>query len=107
MVSLRRRKLLGLCSGKSSFIAPLPRFFNGITPEISTHNSNHVRVHPVAPANVNQPVGILSEVCVIYTTGEFNRIGPGSSNGSGSSSSKEQPIQPVAVGTAAIFHYGA
>ncbi|XP_030933368.1 uncharacterized protein LOC115959193 [Quercus lobata] len=82
MVSLRRRKLLGLCSGKSSFIAPLPRFFNGITPEISTHNSNHVRVHPVAPANVNQPVG--------------NRIGPGSSNGSGSSSSKEQPIQPVA-----------
>ncbi|XP_030934819.1 ethylene-responsive transcription factor-like protein At4g13040 isoform X2 [Quercus lobata] len=82
MVSLRRRKLLGLCSGKSSFIAPLPRFFNGITPEISTHNSNHVRVHPVAPAYVNQPVG--------------NRIGPGSSNGSGSSSSKEQPIQPVA-----------
>ncbi|KAK4573808.1 hypothetical protein RGQ29_031670 [Quercus rubra] len=82
MVSLRRRKLLGLCSGKSSFIAPLPRFFNGIAPEISTHNSNHVRVHPVAPANVNQPVG--------------NRIGPGSSNGSGSSSSKEQPIQPVA-----------
>ncbi|KAF3950534.1 hypothetical protein ACB098_12G172200 [Castanea mollissima] len=82
MVSLRRRKLLGLCSGKSSFIAPLPRFFNGIAPEISTHNSNHVRVHPVSPANVNQPVG--------------NRIGPGSSNGSGSSSSKEQPIQPVA-----------
>ena len=33
-----------------------------------------------------------------FTLFEFsqNRIGPGSSNGSGSSSSKEQPIQPVA-----------
>lgn len=82
MVSLRRRKLLGLCSGKSSFIAPLPRFFNGTAPENPTQNSNHVRVHPVAPDDVNQPLG--------------SRIGPGSSNGSGSSSSKEQPILPVA-----------
>ena len=59
-------------AGKSSFIAPLPRFFNGIAPEISTHNSNHVRVHPVAPANVNQPVGVRIQAliylvtCIIY-----------------------------------------
>ncbi|XP_062156199.1 ethylene-responsive transcription factor-like protein At4g13040 [Alnus glutinosa] len=82
MVSLRRRKLLGLCSGRSSFIAPLPRFFNGTAPEYPTQNTNPVRVHPVPSGDVDQPVG--------------NKVGPGSSNESGSSSSKEQPIQPVA-----------
>lgn len=51
-------------AGKSSFIAPLPRFFNGIAPEISTHNSNHVRVHPMAPANVTQPVGVRIQALI-------------------------------------------
>lgn len=82
MVSLRRRKLLGLCSGRSSFIAPLPRFFNGTAPANPTQTNNPVRVHPVPSDDVNQPVG--------------NKIQPGSSNETGSSSSKEQPIQPVA-----------
>ncbi|KAB1214485.1 hypothetical protein CJ030_MR5G010375 [Morella rubra] len=67
---------------KSSFIAPLPRFFNGTSPETSSLNTNPVRVHPVASDNLNQPVR--------------KKVGPGSSNESGSSSSKEHPIQPIA-----------
>ncbi|XP_041001418.1 ethylene-responsive transcription factor-like protein At4g13040 isoform X1 [Juglans microcarpa x Juglans regia] len=82
MVSLRRRKLLGLCSGRGSFIAPLPRFFNGTAAENPTHNNNPVRVHPGPSVDVNQLLG--------------SKLGPKSSNESGSSSSKEQPIQPEA-----------
>lgn len=82
MVSLRRRKLLGLCSGRSSFIAPLPKFFNGTTAENPTHNPHPVRVHPVPSGDAHQPI--------------VTKVGPGSSNESGSTSSKEQPIQSVA-----------
>ncbi|XP_042963810.1 ethylene-responsive transcription factor-like protein At4g13040 isoform X1 [Carya illinoinensis] len=82
MVSLRRRKLLALCAGRGSFIAPLPRSFNGTAAANPTHNSNPVRVHPGPSVDVNQLLG--------------NKLGPKSSNESGSSSSKEQPIQPEA-----------
>ncbi|XP_039001025.1 ethylene-responsive transcription factor-like protein At4g13040 [Hibiscus syriacus] len=48
MVSLRRRRLLRLCSGKCSFLTPLSRFFdNGNVPESSSQNAKSVSVHPM------------------------------------------------------------
>ncbi|GAV70730.1 AP2 domain-containing protein [Cephalotus follicularis] len=83
MVSLRRRKLLGLCSGKSSFLAPLPRFFdNGTTPENSIQNARSVSVYPITSNAANQPPAKI-----------ISKIGSGASNISGSSSSKEQDNQ--------------
>ncbi|GMH25844.1 hypothetical protein Nepgr_027687 [Nepenthes gracilis] len=96
MVSLRRRRLLGLCSGvRNSFLAPFPRFCdNANVPQNALHNTNRVSVHPMTLANTIKP-------------GEVNRslagcgLGSGSSkdqsqqtNVSGSSSSKEQRNQP-------------
>ncbi|KAF3435945.1 hypothetical protein FNV43_RR23037 [Rhamnella rubrinervis] len=75
MVSLRRRKLLGLCSGRSSFLAPLPRFLgNGTTPANSTQNIKPVSVHPV-PSDDADHQELKTSV----------KVGPGSSNASGSS----------------------
>nr|APQ47392.1 AP2/ERF domain-containing transcription factor [Vernicia montana] len=84
MVSLRRRKLLGLCAGRSSFLTPLPRFFDhGTTPLSSTHNVRSVSVHPLPTDDVKQP-------------GEKSiaKEGAGLSNVSASSSSKELQSQP-------------
>nr|QWQ79516.1 AP2_18 [Zanthoxylum armatum] len=83
MVSLRRRKLLGLCSGKSSFVAPLPRNSeNGTAPENSTQNVRPVSLCPSSLDNVSQPQGIAIEK------------GPASLNVSGASSPEEQSNQP-------------
>ncbi|GAY40062.1 hypothetical protein CUMW_049150 [Citrus unshiu] len=62
MVSLRRRKLLGLCSGKSSFVAPLPRTSeNGNAPENSTQNIRPISLRPSSLDNVSlQRGGYLS-----------------------------------------------
>ncbi|XP_022159022.1 ethylene-responsive transcription factor-like protein At4g13040 isoform X2 [Momordica charantia] len=54
MVSLRRRRLLGLCSGKSSFVAPLPKFSdNGTAPENPSPSNKLVTVHPMSSDDVN------------------------------------------------------
>ncbi|TYI73096.1 hypothetical protein E1A91_D07G107400v1 [Gossypium mustelinum] len=59
MVSLRRRKLLGLCSGKSSFLSPLSRFFcNGNPPESSSQNAKSISVHPMPSDSVNHIHGV-------------------------------------------------
>ncbi|KAF9688416.1 hypothetical protein SADUNF_Sadunf02G0195000 [Salix dunnii] len=90
MVSLRRRKLLGLCAGRSSFLTPLPRFFdNGTAPVGSAQNGRSVSVHPLPSDDANLP----EEKTIA-------KLGAGSSNVSASSSSKEQrsrpyPEQPV------------
>ncbi|XP_022728263.1 ethylene-responsive transcription factor-like protein At4g13040 [Durio zibethinus] len=90
MVSLRRRKLLGLCSGKSPFFNPLPRFFdNGNGPESSSQNAKSVIVHPMPSDSVNHMYGK-----------SIAKIGSGSPNISGSGSSKEHhnqhfPGQPI------------
>ncbi|XP_065875845.1 ethylene-responsive transcription factor-like protein At4g13040 [Euphorbia lathyris] len=84
MVSLRRRKLLGLCAGRNSFLTPLPRFFeNGIAPVNSAQNSRSVSVHPLPSDDIMNP-------------GEktITRVGAGSSIISVSSSSKELQSQP-------------
>lgn len=88
MVSLRRRKLLGLCSGKSSFLTPLPRFFDiGNAPQNSSQHAKSVSVHPMPSDSIS------------HMHGKSNaKIGSGSPNISGSGSSKEHqpfPGQPI------------
>uniref|UniRef100_A0A2P2KB33 AP2/ERF domain-containing protein n=1 Tax=Rhizophora mucronata TaxID=61149 RepID=A0A2P2KB33_RHIMU len=84
MVSLRRRKLLGLCAGRNAFLTPFPRFFdNGSAVVSSTQNAKSVSVHPLLSDDVNH----LEEESPA-------KVGAGSSNVSPSSSSKDQQSQP-------------
>ncbi|KAA0026141.1 ethylene-responsive transcription factor-like protein [Cucumis melo var. makuwa] len=54
MVSLRRRRLLGLCSGKSSFVAPLPKFSDHETaPENPSPSNKLITLHPKSSDDVN------------------------------------------------------
>ncbi|KAJ7961581.1 Ethylene-responsive transcription factor-like protein [Quillaja saponaria] len=78
MVSLRRRKLLGLCSGKSSIHTLLPK--NSENETASENSPQHARPYSVHPMPSDE-VTIIKE---------------GSSNISDCSSSKEQPSQEVA-----------
>ncbi|KAK6940503.1 hypothetical protein RJ641_030034 [Dillenia turbinata] len=58
MVSLRRRKLLGLCSGRSSFLAPLPKFpENGNASENPIRSTKPVSVHPMPAVDFDKPIG--------------------------------------------------
>lgn len=77
MVSLRRRKLLGLCSGKSFFLAPLPKSSDGHANDTPIQ-TKLVTVHPL-PLDDVKP----SEEKILA------KLGSGSSNISCSSSSKE------------------
>ncbi|KAL0459927.1 UNVERIFIED_CONTAM: Ethylene-responsive transcription factor-like protein [Sesamum latifolium] len=53
MVSIRRRKLLGMYSGRNSFLAPLScAFEHGHTPENCAENTKPVSGHPL-PLNDN------------------------------------------------------
>ncbi|KAH7576383.1 hypothetical protein ACOSP7_003362 [Xanthoceras sorbifolium] len=80
MVSLRRRKLLGFCSGKSSLLAPhLRNSENGTVPDNLNHKES---VRPIPSDDISQPQEkAISKV-----------LGP--SNVSGSSSPEEQNNQP-------------
>ncbi|PKI64244.1 ethylene-responsive transcription factor-like protein At4g13040 [Punica granatum] len=87
MVSLRRRKLLGLCSGKNSF--PLPKSSDVNVTDSPNTSFKPVTVHPLPLDDVKD-----------FDTKNVAIIGAGSSNLSGSSSSKEQkneqpPEQPI------------
>ncbi|KAI3461848.1 hypothetical protein Pfo_018511 [Paulownia fortunei] len=82
MVSIRRRKLLGLCSGTNSFLDPLSRVSeHAHTPENCVENTKPVSVHPL-PLNDYTPKG--------ETTLESAH---GSPDLSASSPSKEHPFQ--------------
>lgn len=98
MVSLRRRRLLGLCSGvRNSFLAPLPRLFECGSPENASRSSNPVSVHPMPmddtkpPLEVNDPLeGMdLSNASGSIHSKDHNN----QPNISVSTSSKEQNIQ--------------
>ncbi|KAL3531087.1 hypothetical protein ACH5RR_010409 [Cinchona calisaya] len=84
MVSIRRRKLLALCSGRSnSFLAALPKFSeNGYTPETCTQNTKAVSVHPMPSNDVDETEEKSPSL-----------MDPGSSNVSAFAASKEQQIQ--------------
>ncbi|XP_039030610.1 ethylene-responsive transcription factor-like protein At4g13040 isoform X2 [Hibiscus syriacus] len=84
MVSLRRRRLLGLCSGKSSFLTPLPKFFdNGNASESSSQNAKSVSVHSMPSDSINH-----------MQWKSIAKVSCGSPNISGSGSSKEHHNQP-------------
>ncbi|KAJ8899301.1 hypothetical protein K2173_018275 [Erythroxylum novogranatense] len=84
MVSLRRRKLLGLCAGRNSFLTPLPRFPESGTAVVSaTQNAKSVSVHPLPIDDANHP-----------KEGTPAKLGAGSSSVSKFGSIKEQHSQP-------------
>ncbi|RZB52278.1 Ethylene-responsive transcription factor-like protein isoform B, partial [Glycine soja] len=85
MVSLRRRRLLGLCSGNSSFVTPLPLYCENLS---GFENSNQQ-----AKTKSEQPG--LSDDASNPDSNNAVQEEPGSSNASGSSSSKEQLIQQI------------
>lgn len=84
MVSLRRRKLLGLCSGKASFLAPLPKSSDGHANDTPNQNAKLVTVHPLPLDDVKPPEEKI-----------LAKLGSMSSNISGSSSSKEPHNQDI------------
>ncbi|KAF7154710.1 hypothetical protein RHSIM_Rhsim01G0253300 [Rhododendron simsii] len=80
MVSIRRRRLLGLCSGRSSFLYPLLRFCeNGNASGHPISNTKNVSVHPMPSVDAEKP-----------KEKTIPKASPGSSNLSGSSTSKDQ-----------------
>ncbi|KAG6606307.1 Ethylene-responsive transcription factor-like protein, partial [Cucurbita argyrosperma subsp. sororia] len=78
MVSLRRRKLLGLCTGKGSFDAPVSKSSENSTAEDLEHCTNFISVHPICSNEFNEieenPVANLetesSRVSVLDTSKE-------------------------------------
>eukprot|EP00262_Sarcandra_glabra_P004612 TRINITY_DN1573_c0_g2_i1.p1 TRINITY_DN1573_c0_g2~~TRINITY_DN1573_c0_g2_i1.p1 ORF type:complete len:229 (+),score=38.38 TRINITY_DN1573_c0_g2_i1:434-1120(+) len=83
MVSLRRRKLLGLCTGRNSFLFQLPRCSDKGS-ENPFQSAKSPSVHPMPSLDFSELKKInLSEAC------------PGSSYLSGSSSSKEGHNQQI------------
>ncbi|KAH6824620.1 Integrase-type DNA-binding superfamily protein [Perilla frutescens var. hirtella] len=84
MVSIRRRKLLGLCSGRNSFLAPVsPILEQGPTPQ-SADNGKPVSVHPLPWDYSHKP----KEETSLET-------GPGSSNMSAASIASIQHFPEV------------
>ncbi|KAI8574247.1 hypothetical protein RHMOL_Rhmol01G0340200 [Rhododendron molle] len=56
MVSIRRRRLLGLCSGRSSFLYPLLRFCNnGNASGHPIPSTKNVSVHPMPSVDAEKP----------------------------------------------------
>ncbi|WVZ04639.1 hypothetical protein V8G54_017985 [Vigna mungo] len=108
MVSLRRRRLLGLCSGNNSFVTPLPLYCENLsTLENSTQQAKPKSEQPVLSDDASNLDSVWTTLLMIddYIHAFFIlQFGfsntavleePGSSNVSGSSSSKEQLIQPI------------
>ncbi|XP_009610259.1 ethylene-responsive transcription factor-like protein At4g13040 isoform X2 [Nicotiana tabacum] len=83
MVSIRRRKLLGLCSGRSSFLVPLPKFSeNGHIAENCFLNNKSTSVHPMPSTDIDES----KEKTAV-------KVVPGSSKGHASGSLIEQTAQ--------------
>ncbi|KAG5567265.1 hypothetical protein RHGRI_002728 [Rhododendron griersonianum] len=109
MVSIRRRRLLGLCSGRSSFLYPLLRFCeNGNASGHPIPSTKNVSVHPMPSVDAEKPKEpsllyliswwYVSSPCITTYIGiahvasqkTIPKASPGSSNLSGSSTSKDQ-----------------
>ncbi|KAJ1409536.1 DNA-binding domain superfamily [Sesbania bispinosa] len=83
MVSLRRRRLLGLCSGNSSFVTPLPLYCENLTGY--ENSSQHDK--PKSEQSV------LSDIASVLDSNTVVKDESRSSNASGSSLSKEHPSE--------------
>ncbi|CAL0304541.1 unnamed protein product [Lupinus luteus] len=88
MVSLRRRRLLGLCTGSSSFVTPLPLYCENLP------GSESAARH----AKPKSEQSVVSDHASILNSNTIVQEEPGSSNLSGSSSSKEQLVQQITAG---------
>ncbi|XP_027767565.1 ethylene-responsive transcription factor-like protein At4g13040 isoform X2 [Solanum pennellii] len=83
MVSIRRRKLLGLCSGRSTFLVPLPKFSeNGHFAEHRFFSNRPTSVHPMPSTDIDES---KEKIAV--------KVIPGSSNSHASGSLMEQTAQ--------------
>ncbi|KAK2406147.1 hypothetical protein P8452_68505 [Trifolium repens] len=90
MVSLRRRRLLGLCSGNNSFVTPLPLYCENLARfENSCQNANPKSAQSV----VSDIVSVLDSIGTQNSQNTVVKDESGSSDVSGSSPSKEQPNQ--------------
>ncbi|CAL5195477.1 unnamed protein product [Lathyrus oleraceus] len=95
MVSLRRRRLLGLCSGNSSFVTPLPLYCENLAQyENPRQNANPSSEQSV----VSDIASVLDSVGTQNSQNTIVKDESGSSNVSGSSLSKEQPSQQQSTG---------
>ncbi|KAF5191914.1 Ethylene-responsive transcription factor-like protein [Thalictrum thalictroides] len=90
MVSLRRRRLLGYCSGIISSEVELPTDVGNDTKK-PIQLINPMSVHPVPSVDLNQP-----------KENDISIVPPGSSNVSGTSSSKEETSQKFSVAEQAV-----
>ncbi|CAA0841633.1 Ethylene-responsive transcription factor-like protein [Striga hermonthica] len=80
MVSIRRRKLLAMCSGRNSLLAQL----SWVTPpQISAENTKPITVHPLPLEDSYKPKEVIETAL---------GTGSGSSNGSASSPSKDHAL---------------
>ncbi|CAA2970751.1 ethylene-responsive transcription factor At4g13040 [Olea europaea subsp. europaea] len=84
MVSIRRRRLLGLCSGQNCFLDPLPKSSeNGHSSESCVDNTKPISVRPVPLKDIDLPKDKTA-----------SEIGPSLSKVSASSPLKEESFQP-------------
>ncbi|XP_045832610.1 ethylene-responsive transcription factor-like protein At4g13040 [Trifolium pratense] len=91
MVSLRRRRLLGLCSGNNSFVTPLPLYCENLARfENSSQNANPKSEQSVVSDIVSV---VLDSTGTQTSQNTVVKDESGSSDVSGSSPSKEQPSQ--------------
>ncbi|KAJ8447920.1 hypothetical protein Cgig2_012055 [Carnegiea gigantea] len=103
MVSLRRRRLLGLCLGvRNSFLSPLPRLYeSGNAPENASRRSNPVSVHPMPmddtkpPLEVNDPSSGIVASNVSSSSPSKHQSNQLHISSSVSNSSKEQNTRPT------------
>ncbi|XP_059296340.1 ethylene-responsive transcription factor-like protein At4g13040 isoform X1 [Lycium ferocissimum] len=82
MVSIRRRKLLGLCSGRNAFLVPLPKFSDNGHFADRFFNNKPTSVHPMPATDIDES----KEKNAI-------KVAPGSSNSHASGSLMEQTAQ--------------
>ncbi|CAN4093533.1 unnamed protein product [Withania somnifera] len=87
MVSIRRRKLLGLCSGRSALLVPLPKFSeNGHFAEHRFFNNKPIGVHPMPSTEIDESKEKIAL-----------KVVSGISNGHASDSLMEQTTQQFPV----------
>ncbi|XP_021720091.1 ethylene-responsive transcription factor-like protein At4g13040 [Chenopodium quinoa] len=91
MVSLRRRRLLGLCTGtaENSFLAPFPTLQDENASENATYSSNSGSVYPITFNDMNLRIEERSD--------PLEEMEPVTANDFGSS--KDQHIQPSIIGS--------
>ncbi|XP_058745395.1 ethylene-responsive transcription factor-like protein At4g13040 [Vicia villosa] len=96
MVSLRRRRLLGLCSGNNSFVTPLPLYCENLAQNLAQYENPRPHVNPISEQSVVSDIAsVLNSVGTQNFQNTIVKDESGSSNVSSSSLSIEQPSQQI------------